>query len=247
LPDDLVSYLHPREHKLEKERDFKDFINSQFEDFYNAFENFDPVLASEMLEAKQKHIYREAGDHRHIVEALVNKTVTIREKIAGKASLRVPEEVTSKGKPKTSSDLGRSDRLKPKHKNSISVRPDSQEGSEDDDEDTSVDSLPESERVRLSQFIDKRSNAQLWRHEESFRKKTHLMIGTAFEKKKMQKEKVEELLPVIGGYMAKTANTLDIIARKSKLSFPDLAAKAAKETSQTSDRSTSKYGQIKIS
>lgn len=232
---------------MEKERDLKDYISSQFEEFYTGFEGYDPVLASEMLEKKNQFLYREAEDHRQVVEALINKTISLKERIAGRVSLKVPDDQNVKSKAKTGSDLGKSEKLKKKHKNSVSIRADSNDESQNDDEDTSVDSLHESERVRLSQFIDKRSNAQLWRHEESFRKKTHLMIGTAFEKKKMEKEKVEELLPVIGGYMAKTANTLEMIARKSKLAFPDLTSKAAKETSQTSDRSTSRNVPFKIS
>lgn len=245
MPHDTVGKTDNSEHKLEKERDFNEYINSRFEDFYECFEIYDETLAAEMLHVKQNYLFREAQDHRKIIEGLVDKTLFLKEKIAGRSQLTLPEGLLMKSKSRKTIDLQATDRTSKNRKMSVTSRQDSQGESQGDDADTSVDSLRESERVRLSQFIDKKSNFQLWKHEASFRKKTNHIIGTAFEKKKMEKEKVEELLPVIGGYMAKTVTTLEMIARKSKLSFPDLQAKAAKETSQTTDRSLTKNVTLK--
>jgi len=107
--------------------------------------------------------------------------------------------------------------------------------------DTSIESTPESTKVNLSRFINKKEQVDLYRHETSFRKKTSHLIATALEKERVGKNKVEELLPQVGSYMSKAATKLSIIARASMINpFPDLTSKIAKETSQTTDRTQRK-------
>lgn len=223
-------------------------MDSRFEEFYSSFEHYDRELAAEVLDIKQKFIYREAENHRKIMESLIDKTISIKEKLDGKTILHVQEETHGKNNAQGSkNDLGISDKLIKKHRISISSPNDSDDGSQEDDQETSVDSLRESERVKMSQFIDKRPNVLLWKHEESFRRKTNQAIGTAFEKKKIEREKVEELVPAIGDYMAKTAHTFDMVARKSKYSFNGAPVKAVRQTSATTDKSWGQTMAFRIS
>lgn len=233
------------EHKLEKERDFREFIHSKFEDFYDSFEVFHRQLAEELLYEKDKHIFREAEEHRAIVESLVGKTLKLKNKLSPQKEQRPSFiQLLKPGEGKSSSRRV-SVNFKSKKAKSPSFRTSSQLSSDNEEVDTSVDSVSESHKINFSRFIDKKEAVDLRNHEASFRRKTKHIIGNAIDRENLGKNKVEEILPQIGNFMTKAATKLESLSRmsivgKTPRPFADLTSKMARETSQTTDRTARK-------
>lgn len=224
---------------MEKERDSWDLIREKFDEFYSSFDMVDPKIVADILSMKEKFIYKEIEDHKSIIEELVEKTLKMnlllckqKPKLAPKFSL-VPNIM--KEKLVINNSQNKLERMKTQ-----SLAASSQRSNDISDEDTSVDSLRESERVRISQFIDKNEKADLWKHEASFRRKTVKRITTALEKKKTENRNIEDILPQIGNFMSKAAHTMNNIERKSQMAGADVFLQAVRETSRTSDRSAQK-------
>lgn len=193
-----------------------------------------------MLATREKFIFREAGEHRAIVESLVDKTLELKKKLNPEDHRRSSFIQLIKPEPGNISTRRGTVIHASKKAKSPSFKS-SGSSSDNEEVDTSVESAPESHKVNLSRFIDKKEHVDLYKHETSFRRKTNHLITTALDREKTGKDKVDALLPQIGNFMSKAAIKLDFISRMTVgVPLTDLTSKMARETSQTSDRTQRK-------
>lgn len=73
--------------------------------------------------------------------------------------------------------------------------------------------------MKLSQFLDPLDQHTLWSHEKSFRRKTGNLISAAIERETRDKKLMPTIISNLGNHIARTADTIDSIKKKTGAAY----------------------------